>query len=103
MFISPQLPAPLAPPTIPLEASVQKECQLKYTSVLTDLSNLSLPRPTQEGVACAHRQRFPPGVMESGDYFVTTLFRVAQRLVSMSEGESVSAIHPLSSEVSRLT
>ena len=83
---------------------MREACQLKYSSVLTDLSNMSLPRQAQEGVACAQRHtRLPPGVMESGNYFVTALFQIAQQLVAMSDREGVSALHSFSSEVSLVT
>lgn len=62
---------------------------------------MALPRVDQTGVAYSHgHSRFPLGVMENGEYFVTTLFQVAQQLVLMGDSEGVKMVHPLSSEVS---
>lgn len=59
---------------------------------------MALPRVDEGGVAPLRgRPRLPPGVMEDDQYFVTTLFRVAQQLMS---SEGVELAIPLSSEVS---
>ncbi len=74
--------------------SLRISCQLKFTSVLTDLSTLALPRPHQEGVAHRH-SRLPPGLMEDGTYFVSSVFQVAQQLIA----KGVELVQPFSREV----
>lgn len=98
LLVPPQLPPPLTPTLHPMEPSVQRSCQLRFFSVLTDLSNLSLPHTDQGGVAWG-RPHMPAGIMENGQCFVSTIFQVAEQLIAMGSGEGVELAQPFTSEV----
>ena len=95
--------------TSSLEPSVRECCRLRFFSVLSDLSSMVLFRSPQGDVAPAdngdagqsrkRQSHFPPGVMESGEYFVTVVFQVAQQLMNLSRSGDVILLCPFPDEV----
>ena len=94
-----QLPCPLTPTTTPLESSVSESCEQRFQSVLADLSSMALP--VQGGEASQGRPRLhPPGLLESGEHFLTVVLQTAQKLL---DTEGVELRHPFDDKVSYLS
>ena len=75
---------------------MRESCELKFLSVLSDLSRMQLPCLEEGGVAPAHGPpRFPSGQMEDGQYFTVVLFQSAHDI----HWRGVEFLHPLSDEV----
>lgn len=89
----------------PLEQVVVDSCSQKLTSVLSDLSGLSLrqqPLPLPAGDHGGGGGRFgPPGVTKDGQFFLTELLKFAQLLVSQSDVEGLEHREPFDDEVCR--
>ena len=69
-------------------------CSLKFCSVLSDLSGLSLRQEPPADVGRSSRFG-APGVLRNGEFFLTVLFKFAKEM--MSE-ERVAHLHPFSDE-----
>jgi hypothetical protein len=81
-------------------------CSQKLTSVLSDLSGLSLrqqPLPLPTGDRGGGGGRFgPPGVTKDGQFFLTELLKFAKEVVSPSGGDDgVKHREPFDDEVCR--
>ena len=89
----------------PLEQVVVDSCSQKLTSILSDLSGLSLrqqPLPLPAGDCGGGGGRFgPPGVTKDGQFFLTELLQFAQLLVSQSDVEGLEHREPFDDEVCR--
>ena len=89
----------------PLEQLVVDSCSQKLTSVLSDLSGLSLrqqPLPLPAGDHGGGGGRFgPPGVTKDGEFFLTELLKFAKEVMSQSDVEGLEHREPFDDEVCR--
>lgn len=78
-------------------------CSQKLTSVLSDLSGLSLrqqPLPPPTGDKGGGGGRFgPPGVTKDGRFFLSEVLKFAEELISQTGDEGVEHREPFDDEV----
>ena len=89
---------------VSLEKLVVDNCQLKFVSVLSDLSGLSLRQGEPEAAVASvegergRRERFgAPGSMKDGRFFLTEVLKFATSMLS-GAGCSVTHLQPFTQD-----